>query len=172
MLNYIATRDHRVMRRLNNWRAPRWVRVWAVVATRGGDGWLWYSMFLVVLFFGGEHKWVTIESCAAAAGLGVLLFMLLKRITGRKRPCEIEKHCWANLLPPDQFSFPSGHSITAFAIVIPLGLFYPSLMIGMLFCAVSIALSRVLLGLHFMSDVLVGSLVGGILGYFSWLIFS
>jgi undecaprenyl-diphosphatase len=172
MLNYITTRDHRVMRRLNNWRAPRWVRVWAVVATRGGDGWLWYSMFLVVLFFGGEQKWVTIESCTAAAGLGVVLFMLLKRITGRKRPCEIEKHCWANLLPPDQFSFPSGHSITAFAIVIPLGLFYPSLMIGMLFCAVSIALSRVLLGLHFMSDVLVGSLIGGILGYLSWLIFS
>ena len=44
MLEYISTRDHRVMRRLNNWRAPRWVRLWMIFATRGGDGWLWYAI--------------------------------------------------------------------------------------------------------------------------------
>ena len=47
--------------------------------------------------------------------------MMVKRLTGRRRPCEIAPHCWATLLPPDQFSFPSGHSITAFAIAIPVG---------------------------------------------------
>ena len=55
MLEFISSRDHRVMRRLNSWRAPRWIRLWMICATRGGDGWLWYSIGLCVLFFGGKH---------------------------------------------------------------------------------------------------------------------
>ena len=47
-------------------------------------------------------------------GTGVaFLFVSLKRAFGRKRPCALEPHCWATLLPPDQFSFPSGHTILA-----------------------------------------------------------
>ncbi|MBC7928104.1 MAG: phosphatase PAP2 family protein, partial [Bryobacteraceae bacterium] len=138
MLEYIATRDHRLMRHVNSWRAPRWIRLWAICATRGGDGWLWYIMLVVILLFGGSDRWATIAACATAASIGTVTFLYLKRKTSRKRPCAIAEHCWARLLPPDQFSFPSGHSITAFAIAIPLGLFYPSLMAGILVCAFSI----------------------------------
>ena len=53
MLEFISSRDHRLMRRLNSWRAPRWVRLWMIYATRGGDGWLWYATGLLILFFGG-----------------------------------------------------------------------------------------------------------------------
>ncbi len=52
-------------------------------------------------------------------------------------------------LPPDQFSFPSGHTITAFAVAVSLSRFYPELATGLLFCALSIAASRILLGMHF-----------------------
>ena len=55
--------------------------------------------------------------------------------------------------------------MTAFSIAVPLSVFYPALEPGLLFCAVSIALSRILLGLHFLSDVVVGSALGAILGY-------
>ena len=41
MLTYIASRDHTLMLRVNRWPAPRWIRVWMLCATRGGDGWLW-----------------------------------------------------------------------------------------------------------------------------------
>jgi peptide/nickel transport system permease protein len=37
------------MRRVNNWRAPRWIRLWMICATRGGDGWLWYAMGFAIL---------------------------------------------------------------------------------------------------------------------------
>ena len=165
MLNFIAHRDHRLMRRVNRWYAPRWIRVWMLCATRGGDGWLWYAMGFILLVFGGEERLAAIGSAALAAGLGIALFLRLKKATGRKRPCAIEPHCWATLLPPDQFSFPSGHTITAFSVAVSLSLFYPELAPGLLFCALSVAASRVLLGMHFLSDVLAGAAIGTILAF-------
>jgi undecaprenyl-diphosphatase len=171
MLEFIATRDHRLMRHVNNWRAPRWIRLWMICATRGGDGWLWYAMGLALLLFGGPQRIAAVAAAATAAGAGSLIFLFVKRKTGRRRPCAIAPHCWARLLPPDQFSFPSGHSITAFAVSVPLALHYPSLATGLLFCAFSIALSRIILGMHFLSDVIVGCCLGAILGYSAYLIY-
>lgn len=163
VLTFIAHRDHNLMRRIHRWPAPRWVRLWMLCATRGGDGWLWYGMGLVILLFGGEPRFAAVAAAALAAGLGIALFLRLKKLTGRKRPCTLEPHCWATLLPPDQFSFPSGHTITAFAVAVCLSQFYPSLALGLLFCALSVAASRVLLGMHFLSDVLAGAVIGSIL---------
>ena len=165
MLTFIAHRDQNLMRRINRWPAPRWIRLWMLCATRGGDGWLWYGMGLVILLFGGDQRFLAVGAAALAAGAGIALFLRLKKLTGRKRPCAIEPHCWATLLPPDQFSFPSGHTITAFAVAVTLSQFYPSLAIGLLFCAVSVAASRILLGMHFLSDVLAGAAIGATLAF-------
>src|SRR5207248_3001799 len=97
--------------------------------------------------------------------LGILIFRALKVVVGRRRPCDQESHCWAKLLPPDQFSFPSGHSITAFAVAIPLSHYYPAAEPGLLFIACNVAVSRILLGMHFLSDVIAGALLGVGLGY-------
>jgi undecaprenyl-diphosphatase len=164
MFSYIATRDHRLMQRVNRWRAPRWIRVWMICATRGGDGWLWYAMGLIVAIFGGAHRLEAIGAAALSSASGIGLFIKLKRVFNRRRPSAIVPHCWATLLPPDQFSFPSGHTITAFAVAIPLLHFYPTLTMGLIFCACSIALSRIMLGLHFLSDVVVGGAIGISLG--------
>src|SRR5438874_918702 len=142
MFSYISTRDHNLMRRLNCWRPPKWVRVWMLLASRLGDGGLWCAIGIVLLLFGGPDRFVAVAAAFLSAAVSIGLFLRLKRITGRKRPCEIEPHCWATLLPPDQFSFPSGHSMTAFSIALPLSLFYPALEPALLFCAISIALSR------------------------------
>lgn len=171
MLNFIAVRDHRVMHRVNRWQPPRWIRLWMVCATRGGDGWLWYAMGLVILLFGGSERFRAVGCAGVAAGTGIVVFLQLKRLTGRKRPCAIEPSCWARLLPPDQFSFPSGHTITAFAVSVPMVHFYPELIAGVLFCACSIAISRVMLGLHFLSDVVAGAAIGVALGFASYAIF-
>lgn len=165
MLRFIAARDHTLMKRVNGWRPPRWIRIWMICATRGGDGWLWYAMGLILLLFGGPERFAAVGEAALSAAMATGIFIRLKKITGRKRPCAIEPHCWATLLPPDHFSFPSGHSMTAFAVAVPLGMFYPDLVLGLLFCAFSIAVSRILLGMHFLSDVVAGSLLGAAIGF-------
>lgn len=165
MLGFISARDHGLMRRVNRWPAPKWIRLWMICATRGGDGWLWYAMLLAIALFGGDRRLWCVLASVVAVGTGIALFLWLKRLTGRKRPCALEPHCWANLLPPDQFSFPSGHTITAFAMASTLSLFYPSLSAGLYFCAASIAASRIMLGMHFLSDVAAGALLGLGLGY-------
>src|SRR3954447_17658135 len=109
MLEYISARDHRVMRRLNNWRAPRCIRLWMICATRGGDGWLWYAISFAIFLCGGPERFYALLSAGLAASTGTLVFLVTKRSARRKRPCAIAEHCWATLLPPDQFSFPSGH---------------------------------------------------------------
>jgi undecaprenyl-diphosphatase len=161
----VAASDYRLMLRINGWRAPRWLRLWMIAATRGGDGWLWYAMGLVLALFGGPERWHALAAAALAAGLGIALFLKLKRSFRRPRPCALAPHCWATLLPPDQFSFPSGHTITAFAVMVALGTFYPAMLPGLFFCAASVALSRIMLGMHFLSDVLAGAAIGGLLGY-------
>ena len=165
MLTYISHRDHSLMRRVNRWYAPRWIRVWMLCATRGGDGWLWYSLGLMLLLFGGDFRFLAVGCGALAAGSGIAVFLRLKRIFRRRRPCVFEPHCWATLLPPDQFSFPSGHTITAFAVAVSLARFYPDLAIGLLFCALSVAASRILLGMHFLSDVVAGAAIGTLLAF-------
>src|SRR5712692_9008536 len=99
----VMAADQTIMRRLQHWRAPRWLQWWMIAATRCGDGWLWGLYALAIL---GTDSSATRFSALAAAGLavtaGILLFRFLKRRVGRRRPCQLQAHCWAKLLPPDQ----------------------------------------------------------------------
>lgn len=162
--NQIQFNDHRLMRRVHRWGAPRWFRVLMISATRLGDGWLWYGVGIVLALFGGPSRFRAIGAAAMAAGLGVLLFRFLKKVSKRQRPCNLEPHCWSVAAPPDQFSFPSGHTITAFAVTVALGSFYPDLQLCLLLAAAVVAASRIFLGMHFLSDVLAGSAIGTLLG--------
>ena len=161
---FIERRDYRVMHRMNRWRAPRWFRYWMIAATRLGDGWLWYAVGILLLVYGGPQRFAAIGAAGSAAVVGIGVFKALKRLSQRPRPCQIEPHCWSKVLPPDKFSFPSGHTMTAFSIALVISYFYPGLE-GMLFpVAFSIAVSRIVLGMHFLSDVLAGIVLGIALG--------
>jgi undecaprenyl-diphosphatase len=162
--NFIERRDHRLMQRMNRWRAPRWIRIWMILATRMGDGWLWYALGIILLVYGGPQRFAAVGAAGAAAISGIFVFKALKRLSQRPRPCQIEPHCWSRVLPPDRFSFPSGHTMTAFSIALVVGYFYPSLQGALFFLALSISISRIVLGMHFLSDVLAGMVLGAALG--------
>src|SRR5262245_9188408 len=78
MLAFITARDHRLMRRVNHWSAPKWIRLWMTCATRGGDGWIWYAMALTVWLLGGDQGPRVILACFLAAAVGIAVFLVLK----------------------------------------------------------------------------------------------
>jgi len=160
----IERRDRRLMQRMNRWRAPRWIRIWMIAATRMGDGWIWYGLGFILLAYGGPQRFSAVCAAGTAAVAGVFVFKALKRLSQRPRPCQLEPHCWSKVLPPDRFSFPSGHTMTAFSIALVVSYFYPSLEGPLFFLALSIAMSRIVLGMHYLSDVLAGVILGIALG--------
>lgn len=168
---HLSRPDRILMQRLNRWRPPRWFRVWMLAATRAGDGWLWWCCAIAVLATRDAASYAALGAAASAVVCGVCIFKVLKRTVGRQRPCAIEPHCWATVLPPDQFSFPSGHSITAFAVAVSLGTFYPAALPVLIFCAASVAASRVVLSMHYLSDVVIGSGLGAAIGYTAAMLF-
>ena len=66
--NQIQSSDHRLMKRVHRWPAPRWFRIFMTCATRLGDGWLWYAVGIMLVFFGGPSRF----SAIGAAGLAAL----------------------------------------------------------------------------------------------------
>src|SRR6266849_3085128 len=101
-------------------RDQRWFRIWMIAATRMGDGWVWYGLGIMLFFFGGPQRYSAVCAAGTAAVAGIFVFKALKKLSHRLRPCQIEPHCWSKILPPDQFSFPSGHAMTAFSIALVL----------------------------------------------------
>lgn len=160
VLGYVNDSDLRLSGRLRTWKPPRWFRIWMVTATRLGDGWVWLAIAILLAAGGGPHH-RALAAGAVAASMASSALMLLKRRFRRPRPCDLVPHpLFGDIKPPDRFSFPSGHTMNAFAINTVLALQYPLLAPLLGVVAASIAASRVVLGLHFVSDVIVGALLG------------
>jgi membrane-associated phospholipid phosphatase len=104
-------------------------------------------------------------SATLAVGAAALVVELVKVTTDRARPPLAESSVESVVPLPASASFPSGHSATAFAAATAVALVYPRLRAPILALAGLVALSRVYLGVHYWSDVLVGSLVGVAVGW-------
>lgn len=130
------------------------------VASRSGDGILWYSLIGLLAALGGRHgAWVALQM--AVSGLaGLLLYRFLKHRLVRERPFITHASIQLAGRPLDRFSFPSGHTLHAVAFSIIACAGFPWLAVLLLPASLLIALSRVVLGLHYPSDVLAGALIG------------
>jgi undecaprenyl-diphosphatase len=100
----------------------------------------------------------------AAAALAGLAVELVKNATARPRPPLADPAIDALGTIPDSTSFPSGHSATAFAAAVAVGLLCPRLRAPLLALALLVAVSRAYLGVHYWSDVLAGSVLGVAIG--------
>jgi len=138
-------------------------RVFFAACSRLGDGVAWYVLIaLMVLIYGKEALW-PMAWLLASAGVGVLVYIVIKRMTARPRPLHAHQGLKVSVAPLDQYSFPSGHTLHAVNFAIQLSVFAPPLMWLLLPFAMAIAISRLVLGLHYLSDVLAGALLGGMI---------
>jgi len=105
------------------------------------------------------------------AGLvGTFLYKWLKGKTLRPRPYEVHQDVWLTGKPLDKFSFPSGHTLHAVVFSLVALSYYPELTIVVVPFTIMVGLSRVVLGLHYPSDVLAGALIGYIIMGLSFLL--
>lgn len=169
LLAYVHQSDDRLDGRVRTWVPPHWVRIWMRWATRLADGWLWLCLAAILLAAGGPSLRGLAEAAIAAAATNVLL-VFLKRRFRRPRPCDLHPHpLFADVKPPDPFSFPSGHSMNAWAVCTVLALHFPLSTPLLAVLAGSIAASRVVLGMHYVSDVVAGSVLGTLVGACTYL---
>jgi undecaprenyl-diphosphatase len=173
MFAYVDARDQRILGRLSGWRPPRWFRVWMLWASRLGDGWLWVSVG-ALLAIGGASTARALGAAALSASAANAAVVLLKGRVKRTRPSEQPSNSFFALggndrLRCDAFSFPSGHALNAFALAAVVGPAFPAAWPVVGFLAASIAASRVVLGVHFLSDVLAGAVLGTVIGGASYL---
>ncbi|MGE8234173.1 MAG: phosphatase PAP2 family protein, partial [Stenotrophomonas sp.] len=92
------------------------------------------------------------------------LYKLLKRWTRRPRPFAADLRIRAWVAPLDEYSFPSGHTLHAVSFTVVALAYYPWLAPLLLPFTLGVALSRVVLGLHYPSDVLAATAIGVLLG--------
>lgn len=131
-----------------------------VATSRLSDGVVWYVVMAALPLFDGAAGTACALQMVAAGTANLALYLGLKVGIGRPRPfddCPGIRACARAL---DRFSFPSGHALHAVAFAALLSHHYPGLAPPLWAFAALVAASRVVLGLHYPSDVLVGAAIG------------
>ncbi len=150
--------------RLNRYSAHSAVAEFFRQVSRLGNGRFWYGLIGLLAVTEGPSAWPLLLHTLLTAGVGVLVYRRLKHRTLRPRPYQVHQAVVLGERPLDHFSFPSGHTLHAVLFSVMLGTYFPALLPVLLVFSVLVALSRMVLGLHYPTDVLAGAGLGLTLG--------
>lgn len=162
-------------RRVHHWDtlAFLWVHVTKKIPYRKsvrfishtGDGYVYFFLALAILLLEPVSGSAFFWSGIIAYVLDVSLYLVLKNLIKRNRPANSIQSYQAWITPSDQFSFPSGHTAAAFLFACLILSFYPVFALLCFVWASMIAVSRVLLGVHYPTDLLAGATLGSCCAY-------
>ena len=153
-------RDRRwahAVHRIASWPA---VMLSLVLASRLGDGPLWLAIMAVLPLIAGPAGTACALQMAGVGLLNLAIYRAVKHRVARPRPfvsCPDIRCCTH---PLDDFSFPSGHTMHAIAFALVMGYHFPASAWLAAPFALLVAASRMVLGLHYPSDVAVGAATG------------
>lgn len=155
--------ERRLCLAINRWGTWQALKHCFRVISRLGDGIAWYALMVLLATFGGTRGVYAALQMACAGVIATLFYRHLKRWTRRPRPYRTHPDITAYIAPLDEFSFPSGHTLHAVTFTIIATAWFPGLLPPLAVLAALIGLSRVVLGLHYPSDVLAATMIGSAL---------
>ncbi|HYM62905.1 MAG TPA: phosphatase PAP2 family protein [Thermoanaerobaculia bacterium] len=136
----------------------------ARVVSRLGNGWL-YPVAAAILFL---SSFQSAARCIIAAGgslaLAFTVYPPLKRFLARRRPCDYDRSLIDATKSLDRYACPSGHAMTAAAFGVPMIFAAPlaAAPVVIVGCVI-VSWSRLALGHHYLSDLVIGTLLGAII---------
>jgi undecaprenyl-diphosphatase len=136
-----------------------WLSFFGAIS-RLGDGHIWYALIAALVLFGGARGVLAGFHMACIGMVSLGLYKLVKRLSRRPRPLRRKVGLHLSVAPLDEFSFPSGHTLHAVAFSLVACCYFPWLVWLLVPLTVAIACSRVVLGLHYPSDVLAAAVMG------------
>lgn len=138
---------------LHGFRAVSWL----------GDGIFWYSLMLALLVNHGAAGVLPVLHMVFVGFVCTAAYKMVKRSTLRPRPYQALRTVARGATPLDRFSFPSGHTLHAVAFSLVAAAHFPPLAVLLVPFTLLVAASRVVLGLHYPSDVLAGAALGALI---------
>ena len=128
--------------------------------SRSGDGYLHVFIPLLFLAVDAENLTTFVSLLALSLIVERSLYWCLKNSLKRRRPEEAVPGFRSLITASDKFSFPSGHSSGAFLLATALVVVYGGPVTAMYLWASGVALSRIMLGVHFPGDTVAGGVMG------------
>ena len=151
-----------------NWHNDVLTTVLRWITTLGNGGILWILLSLL-LWIPRKTRKCGISMSLSLLLCGILGNIILKPWIGRIRPYDMNTSIELLLPALSDFSFPSGHTGSAFAVASVLFLcMSPKAGIPAMILAALIAFSRLYLGAHFPTDVMGGAIIGCLTGVIAW----
>lgn len=135
--------------------------------SHSGDGHLYVAIGLLVFYAQTPQSILFVKTALLAFFVEIPCFMLLKEFIKRDRPFVQLANCNKAITPSDKFSMPSGHTAAAFLMAVLISSFYNEYSLPAYSWATCIGLSRIVLGVHFPGDVIVGAVLGMSCSYLS-----
>lgn len=135
-----------------------------------GNGYFWYALMALLVVWYGKPAWYPVLHMIVAGLSGTLIYKRLKKSTLRPRPFTVHKEIAQGVAILDQYSFPSGHTLHAVTFAIVAAVYFPSLSWLVGGFAALVALSRLVLGVHYPTDVLAGVILGALIAALSFLV--
>ena len=133
--------------------------------SRLGNGWLYPIASALVLLASANHALRYILAAGVSIGVAHLAYPPLKRLLARTRPCDLDSSLADVCRPLDRYSCPSGHAMTAAAFGVPIIFLAPATAAPIVIGGwLLVSWSRIALGHHYWSDIVIGSTIGGAIG--------